>query len=121
MSIVANASTSSGHFGSATPFKVQVNFDILVFEDQIDVDTLEKWVNILEGYFSIYNFSNRENITFTLLKVVPHIKYWWETYYEQASRKEYEIFGIEPTWEAFVDALKGKCYPVGNYEDLYTR
>ena len=30
------ASASSSHFGGATPFKVQVNFDIPVFEDQID-------------------------------------------------------------------------------------
>jgi hypothetical protein len=74
---------SSDHFGGATPFKVQVNFDILVFEGQIDADALEKWLNLLEGYFSIHNFSNREKITFVLLKVVPHVKYWWETYCEK--------------------------------------
>ena len=28
----ANTFTSSDHFGGAAPFKVQVNFDILVFE-----------------------------------------------------------------------------------------
>jgi hypothetical protein len=71
------------HFGGATPFKVQVNFDILVFEGQIDADALEKWLNLLEGYFSVHNFSNRENITFVLLKVVPHVKNWWETYCEK--------------------------------------
>ena len=27
-----DASTSSNHFGGTTPFKVQVNFDILVFK-----------------------------------------------------------------------------------------
>ena len=31
------------------------------------------------------------------------------------------MFGTEPTWEYFVDALKGQYYPVGNYEDQYTR
>ena len=54
--ITADASTSSGHFGGATPFKVQVNFDIPVFEGQIDADALEKWVNLLQGYFSVYIF-----------------------------------------------------------------
>jgi hypothetical protein len=44
------------HFGGTTPFKVQVNFDIPIFEGQIDVDALEKWLNMLEGYFSIHNF-----------------------------------------------------------------
>ena len=112
-----NASTSSSHFGGMTPFKVQLNFDIPIFEGQIDVDALEKWVNMLEGYFSVYNFSNREKITFTLLKVLPHVKYWWETFYEQASTEEFEMFGTKPTWESFVDSLKGQYYPIGNYED----
>ena len=42
-----DASTSSDHFRGMTPFKVQVNFGIPVFEGQIDADALEKWVNLL--------------------------------------------------------------------------
>ena len=103
------------------PFKVEVKFDIPIFEGQIDADALEKWVNLLECYFSVYNFSDRENITFALLKVVPHVKDWWETYCEKASTKESEMFGTEPIWAYFVDAVKGKYYPVRNYEDRYTR
>ena len=99
------------------PFKVQFNFDIPIFNGQIDANDLDKWVNMLEGYFSVYNFSDRENITFALLKVVPHVKNWSETYCEQASIDEYEMFGTEPTWASFVDTLKGQYYPVGNYED----
>jgi hypothetical protein len=45
--------------GGATPFKVQIKFDILIFEGQIDADTVEKWLNLIEGYFSIHKFSNR--------------------------------------------------------------
>jgi hypothetical protein len=76
---------------------------------------------MLEGYFLVDNFSDREKITFSLLKVVPHVKYWWETYYEKASTEESEMFGTEPTWASFVDALKQKHYHIGNYEDQYTR
>ena len=75
----SNASTSSSHSGSMPPFKVQINFNIPIFEGQIDADALEKWLNLLEGYFLVYNFFNREKITFSLLKVVPHVKDWWET------------------------------------------
>ena len=78
MSATADASTSTSHFGGTTPFKVQVNYEIIVFKGQIDVNALEKWVNLLEGYFSVYNFSDRENITFALLKFVSHVKDWWE-------------------------------------------
>jgi hypothetical protein len=60
------------------PFKVQINFNIPIFEGHIDANAVDKWLNLLEGYFSIHNFSNRENITFALLKAVPHVKDWWE-------------------------------------------
>ena len=77
-----DASTSCSYSGSTTPFKVQVNFDIPIFEGQIDADVVDKWLNLLEGYFSIHDFSSQEKITFALLKAAPHVKDWWETYYE---------------------------------------
>jgi hypothetical protein len=90
-------STSSSHFGDASHFNVKVNFDIPIFEGQIDVDALEKWLNLLEGYFSVHNFSDRKKITFSLLKVLPHVKHWWENYWEKRSTEEYRIYGVEPT------------------------
>jgi hypothetical protein len=80
--IASSASSSSDHFGGTSPFKVQVNFDIPVFEGQIDADALDKWLNLLECYFSIHKFFDKEKITFALLKALPHVKHWWETYWE---------------------------------------
>jgi hypothetical protein len=40
--ITTCASLSNDHFGGTSPFKVQVIFDIPIFEGQIDVDVLEK-------------------------------------------------------------------------------
>jgi hypothetical protein len=115
------APSTNSHFRGVMPFKVQVNFDIPLFEGQIDVDALEKWLSLLEGYFSVQNFSNSEKITFVLLKALPHVKYWWETYCEKHVKDESAIFGPGPTWVDFVDALKEKYYPVGNYDDQYMR
>jgi hypothetical protein len=70
---IGDASSSSG--GTA-PFKVQINFDIPIFEGQIDTYVVDKWLNLLEGYFFVHKFSNREKITFALLKVIPHVKDW---------------------------------------------
>ena len=66
--------SSSNHFKGATPLKVQVNFDIPLFEGKIDANALDNWLNVLEGYFSVHNFFNREKITFALLKAVPHVQ-----------------------------------------------
>jgi hypothetical protein len=51
--VVTEASSTRNHFRGVTPFKVQVNFDIPLFEGQIDADALEKWLNLLEGYYSV--------------------------------------------------------------------
>jgi hypothetical protein len=76
---------------------------------------------MLEGYYSVHNFFDKENIIFALLKDLPHVKHWWETYWEQSSTKESRIYGVEPTWDFFVDGVKEQYYPVGNYEDQYMR
>jgi hypothetical protein len=115
------ASSASNHFSSVTPFKVQVNFDIPLFEGQIDADALEKWWNLLEGYYFVQNIFDSEKITFALLKSLPHVRYWWEGYRERYIAIESTLFGRETTWEGFVDALKEEFYPVENYEDKYMR
>jgi hypothetical protein len=112
------ASSSSGH---ATPFKVQVNFDIPLFEGLIDADYVNKWLNLLEGYFLVHNFSDREKITFALLKVVPHVKDWWDTYSEQRVMEESTMFVVAPTRDSFQDAIKEQYYPFGSYEVQYTK
>jgi hypothetical protein len=115
---IGDTSSSSG---DTTPFKVHINFDIPIFEGQIDANVVEKWLNLLEGYFNVHNFSNRENITFSLLKVVPHVKYWWETFCEKNEIEETSLFIVTLTWESFRDVIKEQYYPAGSYDDLYTQ
>jgi hypothetical protein len=115
---IGDASSSSG---GAVPFKVQINFDIPIFEGQIEMDVLDKWLNLLEGYFFVHNLSNRENITFSLFKVVPHVKDWWETFCEQKEIEEPSLFIVTATWESSRYAIKEQYYHVRSYEDLYTK
>ena len=60
------------------------------------------------SYFSVNNFSDRDKFTFAILKVVPHVKDWWDIYCEQVSTEEIEIFGTKLTLASFVDSLKGQ-------------
>ena len=41
MSVAESTSSASSRFGDVTPFKVQVNFDIYLFEGNIDIDALD--------------------------------------------------------------------------------
>jgi hypothetical protein len=80
LSIATCTSSSSDRFGGTSPFKLQFNFDIPVFEGQIDAYALEKWLN-MQGYFFVQKIFDREKITFALLKALPHVKLWWESYW----------------------------------------
>ena len=42
-----------------------------MFEGQIYEDVVYRWLNLLEGYFLVHDFSNWEKITFALLKAAP--------------------------------------------------
>jgi hypothetical protein len=95
LEITIHASSSNNHFGGALSFKVQVNFYIVVFEGQIDADALEKWLILLEYYLFVHNFSDRSNIN-SLLKALPHVKHWWEIYWEPISIEECRIYGASP-------------------------
>lgn len=116
-----DASSSNDHSRGANPFKVQVNFDIPILEGLIDADVVDKWLDLFEGYFSVHDFSNLEKITFALLKPAPHIKDWWETYYEQKDESEPWLFLATPTWNYFRDAIKEHYYLVESYEDKYMK
>jgi hypothetical protein len=97
-----------------------MNFDIPIFEGQIDVDVVDKLLKLLEGYFSIHNFFDREKITFALLKAFPHVKDWWETFYEKNEIDGSTLFVVSPTWGSFRDVINEQYYPVLSYDDLYT-
>ena len=100
---IGGASASNSHSAGTTPFKVQVNFDIPIFEGQIDADAIDRWLNLLEGYFSVHDFSDREKIIFVLLKATPHVKDWWETYCENKDQTKTSMFSAIPTWNSFRD------------------
>jgi len=115
------ASASNSYSGNATPFKVQLNFEIPIFEGQIDADAIDKWLNLLQGHFSVHEFSSQEKIVFTLLKVAPHVKDWWETYCEKKNESTGSLFSAAPTWDSFRDVVKEQYYHVRSYEDKYIK
>ena len=117
MLAVADLPSMRNHFRDETPFKVQVNFYIPLFGGQIDVGALCKLLNVLEGYFYVHNFFDRENITFSLLKEIPRVQNWWGTYWEKNSSYESRMFETNTTWVYFMDAIKEHYYPLENYDD----
>jgi hypothetical protein len=73
---IAKTPSTCNHFRGARSFRVQVKFYIPLFDGKIDGDTLDKWLNLLEGYYSTKKNLNIENITFAPLKALLHVKNW---------------------------------------------
>jgi hypothetical protein len=69
--IASDTYSSSDHFGGTSPFKVQVNFDIPIFEGQIDADALDKWLNLLEAYFFVTIFLTEKRSYLRSLRLSP--------------------------------------------------
>eukprot|EP00253_Pinus_taeda_P035736 PITA_35736 len=100
---------------------VQVNFEIAIFEGQIDTNVIDKWLNLLDGYFFVHEFSSQEKIIFALLKVAPHVKDWWETYCEQKNESTVSLFSVATTCDSFRNTVKEQYYPVKSYEEKYIK
>jgi hypothetical protein len=103
--VAAEASSTSNHFASVTPFKVQVNFDIPLFEGQIDVDAIEKWLNMLEGYYYVQKFSTVKRSPSRSLNPFPISELGGKVTGRGTPQMNLHYLG-ENTWVAFVDALK---------------
>jgi hypothetical protein len=116
LSTIVGVSSSSNHIGSVTPFKVQVNFDIPVFEGQIDADALETWLNLLEGYFIVCNFSIEKRSPLRSLRLSPMSNISEKVTGRKIPQRSLEYLR-SPTWDIFMDAIKVQYYPIENYED----
>jgi hypothetical protein len=85
------------------------------------VDVVDKWLKLLEGFFFVHNFFDKEKIIFALLKAIPHVKYWWDIVCEKNETKGSTLFLVVPTLGSFRDVIKELYYPIVSYDDLYTR
>ena len=94
--IASGASSSSGHFGGTSPFKVQVNFDIPVFEGQIDADALDKRLNLLEGHFFVYSFSTRKRSPSHSLRLSPMSNIGGKITRRKVPQRSLEYMGPSP-------------------------
>lgn len=88
--------TSSSNSGSATSFKVQVNFEIPIFEGQIDVDVVDKWLNMLEGYFLFMIFLAKKILLLHFSKLPPTSRTDGKPTVSRRMRGNFHYFQLHP-------------------------
>ena len=86
-----DASSSGNHYGGATPFKVQVNFDIPTFEGQIDADVVEKWLIYWKNIFLFVIFPLH-------LCIYGYIFILWYSYINPDQWYQISLLFLDPSW-----------------------
>jgi hypothetical protein len=57
-----------------TPFKVQIKFDIPIFEGHIDADAVDKWLNLQKGIFLSIIFQTEKRLCLHSSNLFPMSK-----------------------------------------------
>nr|CAD1816987.1 unnamed protein product [Ananas comosus var. bracteatus] len=96
------------------PFKVEAKIEIPNYDGVVDAEKLDAWLDQLETYFDLYNYSNAEKVTFAKLKLVGHALTWWKATLQTTANEEC-------TWSQFKRLIRREFYPMGYEEERWKR
>ena len=71
-------SSTRHHSNKINPFKVQMNLDIPNLEGNIDMESVDNWVQQMESYYAMNQLFKAEKITIASLKMSTYVHCWWE-------------------------------------------
>ena len=100
-----------------SPFKVKMNLDILNLEGNIDVESIDNWVQQLESYYSMSQLSEAEKVTIASLKMSTSFHCWWENISTKMKKDKDPI----DTWEKFVKYVQKDFYLAKYIEQQYKK
>ncbi|KAF6135279.1 hypothetical protein GIB67_021641, partial [Kingdonia uniflora] len=99
----------SGIGKSSNPIRnlrINLKIEIPVFDGSIDAEILDNWLDRLELYFSINEYSNAQQICFVTLKFASHTLTWWKSY-----QKCHDVGSL--SWKEFKILVQKQFYPIG--------
>lgn len=71
-------------------------YNFSINENMIYAKYMDRWLCQEECYIFVYNFSINGNIIFALLKSLPYVKKWRDTYSMKNSRDDSREYKVEP-------------------------
>nr|CAD1821363.1 unnamed protein product [Ananas comosus var. bracteatus] len=92
--------------GRSKPFKVKAKIKIPNYNGVVDAEKLDAWLDQLETYFDLYNYSNAKKVTFAKLKLVGHALTWWKATLQTTANEEFN-------WSQFKRPIRQEFYPMG--------
>ena len=72
--------------GKIQNLKIDFKLDIRDYDGSIDVEKLDDWVDRLDTYFTLYDYSSEEKLAYATLKLSKHALTWWKAYKKQTKK-----------------------------------
>uniref|UniRef100_A0A6V7QVL6 Retrotransposon gag domain-containing protein n=1 Tax=Ananas comosus var. bracteatus TaxID=296719 RepID=A0A6V7QVL6_ANACO len=81
--------------------KTGAKIEIPNYDGAVDAEKLDAWLDQLEMYFDLYNYSNAEKVTFAKLKLVGYALTWWKATFQTSANEEFTWRYEEERWKCW--------------------
>ena len=107
------SSSHTSHSNNANPnmpyFKLDVKFELPIYNGDLDAEKLDNWIKQLEVYCRVKGINDDP------LRMSGMALTWWESKIQQDLRMNGKIISL---WNEFIEVLRKQFYPLGHIQQL---
>jgi hypothetical protein len=95
--------------------KLDVKFELPMYDGEVNAKRLDNWVRRMEVYCSVQQIKDEATqIKLALLRLAGTTLIWWQSKLQNGTQQVGNVF---PSWQVFVSSLRKKFYPLGYKEN----
>jgi hypothetical protein len=94
--------------------KLDVKFELSMYDGEVNAERLDNWVRQMEVYCSVQQIKDEATqIKLASLRLAGTTLIWWQSKLQNGTQQVGNVF---PSWKVFVSALRKQFYPLGYKE-----
>jgi hypothetical protein len=94
--------------------KLDVKFELPIYDGEVNAERLDNWVRKMEVYCSVQQIKDEATqIKLASLRLVGTTLIWWQSKLQNGMQQVGNVF---PSWQSFIFALRKQFYPLGYKE-----
>ena len=105
---------SNKHKHDMSLLKLDVKFELPLYDGEVNAERLDNWVRQMEVYYSVQKIKDEATqIKLASLRLVGTALIWWQSKLQNGAQQVGNVF---PSWKSFISALRKQFYPLGYKE-----
>ena len=97
-------------------FKLDVKFELSIYDGDLNAEKLDYWIKQLEVYCRVQGINDDPyKIKLATLRMSGMALTWWESKIQQDLWKNGKIISV---WNEFIEVLRKQFYPLGHMQQL---